>query len=119
MKIDPLTKITLSVTSEPAESTPQLVTFIYGLGISGLTDFECALTGRADENEIRLCLKPDDHPHFFEHLAPLFKPFLKTGDEIYLRITLVSTEPASSSEVVKAMASNHQCGCGCDCGCHS
>ncbi len=123
MKIAPLTRVTLSVTAEPGvlnteeESKPQLITFIYGIGISGLTDFECALTNQADENEIRLCLKTVDHPHFFEHLAPLFEPFLKNRDEIDLRIALVSAEPAGSSEVVRAMASNQHCGC--DCGCHS
>ncbi|MFO7560702.1 MAG: hypothetical protein R6X10_17870 [Desulfobacterales bacterium] len=123
MKIAPLTKVTLSVATGPGvlntaeDSKPKLITFIYGIGLSGLTDFECALANQTDENEIRLCLKPDDHPHFFEHLSPLFEPFLKNQDEIDLRITLVASEPADSTEVVKAMASNQHCGC--DCGCHS
>ena len=124
MRIDPLAKVTLSVTFETEESnrqaasTQQLISFIYGIGLSGLTDFECALTGKADEDEIRLCLMPDSYPSFFGHLLPLFEPLLQNREEHFLTITLVSTEPADSTEVVKAMASIQQCGCGCDCGCH-
>jgi len=122
MKIDPLTKVTLSVatrTTEPGtemESTHHPVTFIFGIGPSGLTDFECALTARADEDEIHIRLKPIDSRNFFEHLAPLFAPFIKTEGETLLHVALLSAEPAGSTEVVKAMASNQQCGCGC--GCH-
>jgi hypothetical protein len=124
MKINPLSKVTLSVKSDTkqsgktADSSPELVTFIYGIGLSGLTDFECSLTKHEDENEINLFLNPFRRETFFEHLTPLFEPLLQNRNEVSLHFKLVSTEPAGSTEIVKAIASIQQCGCGCDCGCH-
>lgn len=121
--IDNLKKITLSVTvgTSPQKSDiidhPQSFSFIFGLGVDGLTPFEYALSGKSIGDDIHLQLKAEELNRIFRHIIPPFKNKLVGRTEFFLTATIMAAEPADSREVIRAMADMANCGSECDCGC--
>ena len=103
----------MDITSEPADFE-----FIFGLGASGLTPFEYELANKQCNDEVILHVNPRDIPITFAHLdLPLFHQ-LPELDSIFLKIRIADVQPATSRELIRAMAKMTECGDGC-CGNHS
>ena len=94
--------------------------FIFGMGSSGLTPFEYALSDKSEGDEVTFPLKKGDLNQFFDHLYPSLGDLFEERDEIFLTAKIVSIAPAGSREIVKALAEIAEaggCGGGCGCGC--
>jgi len=108
---------TYSFTPEPVEYD-----FIYGVGSTGLTPFELALSDRYQGDVIHLSVSSGEAQQFFgtflgevtsrTHIAIL-------PAQTFFEVTVGGIVDADNSEVVKALANSlkNGCGCGGSCGC--
>ncbi len=126
--IAPLTKLTLAleVNSDSAETSPPSDTvtfnFVCGLAIEGLTAFEKEIQGMSPGDRTRLQIESHNAIPIFEHLARPLMAELPFDPPLELSIEVVSVEPVTDRELVKALAektesSGGDCGCGCSCEC--
>jgi hypothetical protein len=124
-RVAPLKRVCARVEAESAAADPSTscleVTFIYGIGSTGMPPFECLLTGKSEGDQIIFPLAKAEAEDFFGHLAPLFAGLCDRQPEVFFRIHIVRVETADARDVVKAMAEmsagGHGAGCDCGCGC--
>ena len=128
LPIAPLTKVTLELEAIPAvqEKTEPPgrfnFSFVCGLGIEGLTAFEKELQGLAPGDRKRLDIVPLPAAPYFEHLTNPFLGATPVSPPFELSIRVVSVDPVSDRELVRALAEKTEagggdCGCGCGGGC--
>lgn len=114
--VAPLQKVSLLVTAGGSPdvmdslSEPQRVSFIFGIGHSGLTPFECAMAGRRVGDMVRLPIQAGSIHEVFGHLGVLFGD-LPIGDRpLYLQIRVEALTEAGPREVIRALAEMAACG---------
>ena len=120
--VDNLKKITLTI--EAGTSTnkmditarPQSMTFVYGLGTTGLTPLEYALADKSTGDVVLVNIRPGELARTFGHLQPPFETKLDVTAEVHLRVRVDKIKPAESREIISAMAAAAECGCDCGCG---
>jgi hypothetical protein len=124
LQVEPLKRVRLAVESRAAETEPPLscfeVEFIYGIGSSGVSPFECLLAGRQAEETVSCRLTPSETDAFFDHLTTVFPPLFAGGPSIFLTIRIAAIESPPPREIVKAIAETlhrHSGSCDCGCGC--
>ncbi len=125
-QVEPLKKITVRLrvrddpqAAEAALARPEL-TFICGIGRTGITPFESLLAGCCVGDAIDVRISAAEAGSFFEHLAPFLRTAFEGRDAVDLDVRITGIEPAEGREVVKAMAevaSQVESGCDCGCGC--
>lgn len=118
--IDHLKKITLRIEAASPDvqrDTPlqtQWLTFVYGLGTSGLTPFEYALAGKTTGDVVAVSLRAAEAVSTFGHLRPLVE--MPSAADVQLKVRVEKIEPAGGREIISAMAAAAECGCDCGCG---
>ncbi len=123
--IGPLKKVSLVYTagrtpgSNDLIDTPKPLSFIFGLGVTGLTPFEFEIAGKHVGDEGVVPLHRGKESAFFGRIMPWGLNLPADIDLFYLRYKITGLLNAESREVVKAMAEASACGTGCDCGCGS
>ncbi|BBO80114.1 hypothetical protein [Desulfosarcina ovata] len=122
VRIENLMKVRLNIKTADAEhhdvvGTP--FTFIYGVGLEGITPFEKALFGKSIGDRIHMEIPATAHCETLGHLE------LPIGEQTgilaprTLEITVTDISRPADREVVKAMAGGSSCSdCGCGCGAH-
>ena len=119
LKVDPLKKITLSVTAGTKPETmdlavsPSTFAFIYGIGTDGLTPFEFQLADKATGDEIIVQINCFQITETFAHIAVPIPQIPVHLDAIYMIFKIMQITPADNREIVKAMAENSGCGGHC------
>lgn len=93
------------------------IEFVFGLGSSGLTPLEFALAEKIPGDEIHLQLRRNQIPPFFGHIRFPAIHADEDTDPIVLKVRVLEVTPASSQEVVRALAEIANCGDSC-CGHH-
>jgi hypothetical protein len=120
--VDNLKKISLSIEAGTSANRmditarPQSMTFIYGLGSTGLTPLEYVLADKSTGDVILLSIRPGELARTFGHLQPLFESELDDTAEVHLRVRIDDVIPAEGREIISAMAAAAECGCDCGCG---
>jgi len=120
--VDNLKKITLSIEAGTAANMmditarPQSMTFVYGLGSTGLTPFEYGLADKSTGDVVQISIRPGELARTFGHLQPPFETELDGPAEVHLRVRIDNITPADGREVIRAMAAAAECGCDCGCG---
>ena len=123
-QVAPLTKISLILTAGSAKDRMDLtpdplpLSFIYGIGKTGLTPFEAALANKSRGESIAFQVERARLPAFFEHIRP---PLTRWGDAdmLHFNIRIEDISAVSGREMVSAMAAMAEgCSCGCGCGGH-
>jgi hypothetical protein len=120
--VDNLKKITLTIETGTSASNrdvtaqPQSVTFVYGLGTTGLTPFEYGLADKSRGDVVQVSIRPGELARTFGHLQPLFETVLDDTAEVHLRVRIDKIIPAEGREIISAMAAAAECGCDCGCG---
>jgi len=120
--VDNLKKITLSIEAGTSASKmditarPQSMTFVYGLGTTGLTPFEYGLADKSTGDVVHVNIRPGERARTFGHLQPLFETELDETAEVHLRVHIDNIIPAEGREIISAMAAAAECGCDCGCG---
>lgn len=99
-------------------SRPLSFEFIFGLGVQGLTPFECQLEGLPMGSETSLELKREAIPLTFLNLSHYFIKLGEKQSPLFLTVKVVDIRPAESREVIRAMARQTECGNDCCCGGH-
>lgn len=120
--IGPLMRVDLELRAIPpgiAEKTVEIasLSFIHGIGISGLTPFEKALTGKTRGERLSLDVSPGQFGELFGHLACNLMEAIPVQPPWRLEVTVGAFAKAGDRELVKAMAGMGGCGGGCGCGC--
>jgi len=121
--VGPLKKISIQYTAGSApESTdligsPESVEFIFGMGVDGLTPFECQLEGKYPGDTAACLIDRSRIGETFGHLLLRMGRLPDERDEFYLNLQIEGVHDPDSREVVKALAASASCGGGCDCGC--
>jgi hypothetical protein len=119
----PLKKISIALLAgasmelKDCSSAPEQIEFIYGIGIEGLTPFECAIDGKMAGEEGVVEVHASNRNEFFGHLMGCASKFSIDADPFYLHFKIHSVSATTPREVVKAMAGDTGCGGNCDCGC--
>ena len=117
MKVDLTLRAVVPGATENTEQTAS-VTFIYGIGMSGLTPFETALSGKTRGDCLTLDVSSEQFGEFFGHLGCSLLQAIPAQPPWRLLITVDSLTRAGDRELVKAMAGMEGgCGGGCGCGC--
>jgi hypothetical protein len=104
-------------------SEPQSITFIYGIGTGGLSDFEKAVSRLKPGDSIRLDLPSDDLRGYLGPLSCLLGPqmaAIESAKPRALECKLTAIGAAEPREVVTAIAQMQKaggCASGCACGC--
>jgi len=117
-----LKKITLSIEAGTSANRmditarPQSMTFVYGLGTTGLTPIEYALADKSTEDVVLVSIRPGELARTFGHLQPPFESRLDDTVEVHLRVRIDNIIPAEGREIISAMAAAAECGCDCGCG---
>lgn len=108
----------------PAEAPPEVVrvTFVYGIGPTGLSAFEALLSGRTAGSEVGITLEAAEIAPFFESLAEELRPLWGGRPRVALTARLEEIADAAPREIVRALAEQaahgrRGCGGGCGCGC--
>jgi hypothetical protein len=120
--VDNLKKITLTIEAGTSvdrmdiTARPQSVTFVYGLGTTGLTPFEYGLADKSRGDVVQVSIRPGELARTFGHLQPLFETVLDDTAEVHLRVRIDNIIPAEGREIISAMAAAAECGCDCGCG---
>jgi hypothetical protein len=128
LSIAPLTRVTLQLEMPPVDpertnhSDQNAFSFVCGLGIEGLTAFEKELQGMSPGDRMDLHIDPLSVASYLEHLKSLFLAAAKVEPPFELSIRVVSVNPVSERELVRALAEKteaggNDCGCDCSCGC--
>jgi hypothetical protein len=121
--VDHLSKVTLELTlgTAPDGDLSSLqrgrFTFIFGIGTEGMTPFEYELLGKRPGETVCLQLQAGDFEKTFEHLQPGLLPAAADRQVFSLQARIEAVTPASSREIIRAMAARNSCSDGCDCGC--
>ena len=121
-----LKKITIHFQPDHSDGrfdTPDIsatMTFIFGIGAGGLTDFEYALIDKQVGDEVSIAFQRDQVTAYFEHLAATVRDVLPERRDYRLNITIADVQAADNREVIQAMAKLAACEseCGCGCGGH-
>jgi hypothetical protein len=117
-----LKKITLTIEAGTSANKmditarPKSMTFVYGLGTTGLSPFEYALADKSTEDVVLVRIRPGELERTFGHLQPPFDTKLDDTAEVHLRVCVTKIEPAEGREIISAMAAAAECGCDCGCG---
>ena len=120
--VDNLKKITLTIEAGTSANKmditdrPQSMTFVYGLGTTGLTPLEYALADKSTGDVVLVNIRPGELARTFGHLQPPFETKLDVTAEVHLRVRVDKIKPAESREIISAMAAAAECGCDCGCG---
>ena len=120
--VDNLKKITLTIEAGTSANKmditarPQSMTFVYGLGTTGLTPLEYALADKSTGDVVLVHIRPHELARTFGHLQPPFETKLDVMAEVHLRVRVDKIKPAESREIISAMAAAAECGCDCGCG---
>ena len=120
--VDNLKKITLTIEAGTSANKmditdrPQSMTFVYGLGTTGLTPLEYALADKSTGDVVLVDIRPGELARTFGHLQPPFETKLDVTAEVHLRVRVDKIKPAESREIISAMAAAAECGCDCGCG---
>lgn len=122
--VSPLDKVTLQVQAtprNPSDSSGPVdseISFICGIGPTGLAPFEQMLCDKSVGERFRLSLEAGTEGLLFGHLNCMLSGSNNFPAPCDLDVTITSAKVAEGSEVVKAMAQmSGGCGGGCDCGC--
>jgi hypothetical protein len=103
--------------NEKLASTESEAEFIYGIGSDGVSAFEKVLFGRKPGDQFALPVECGAECSCFGHLNLTVLHAVGMKPPYVLHVTILSVEPASDQEVIRAMAQAGGCGGGCDCGC--
>lgn len=120
-KVAPMTKVALTLEAGrmpdrmDLTSGPRPVTFVYGIGKSGLTPFEHQLSESAPGASLSFSVPKEAFEAFFEHLCPIPPPEDHDG-AVHFQVRIDGVTAASGREVIRAMA-DMAGGCSCGCGC--
>jgi hypothetical protein len=93
--------------------------FIFGVGINGLTHFECMLEGKHIGDEFVFPVGKNDVSHYFAHLYRLLPGFTLETDPVYFKVVIKGITEPTQREIVKSLAEAASCGSDCGCGCGS
>lgn len=122
--VAPLDKVTLRVQVGSGDKTAPLpsagseVSFICGIGPTGLSPFEQMLCDRPVGDRFSLPIENGTEEVLFGHLSCMMSRPDGLPTPCELDITILSAAVAESRDVVKAMAQmTGGCGGDCDCGC--
>lgn len=122
--VAPLDKVTLrieAVPRHPSESSKPVesdVSFICGIGPTGLVPFEQMLCDKSVGERFSLPIETGTEGVLFGHLNCMLSRSNGFSAPCDLDITITSATVAEGRDVVKAMAQmSGGCGDGCDCGC--
>lgn len=121
--VGPLKKVSLEITVgttpelKDLGSNPESVEFIFGIGVDGLTPFECAIEGKIEGEESAVKVQQAELNEFFGRLVGCISKFSMDADPLFINYKIRSVSDSSPREVVKAMAGGSGCGGSCDCGC--
>ncbi len=124
-RVAPLKRIHARVEAGAAAADPSPtcfeVTFIYGIGSTGMPPFERLLAGKGERDEITFRVTKAEADDFFGHLAGPFATLFDRHGEIFFHAHVDKIETPEARDVVKAMAEmaadSHGSGCDCGCGC--
>ncbi len=130
LSIAPLTRVTLQLEMPPVDpertdpSDQNTFSFVCGLGIEGLTAFEKELQGMSPGDRTNLHIDPLSMASYLEHLKSPLLAAAMVDPPFELTIRVVSVNPVSERELVRALAEKTEaggsdCGCDCSCGCGS
>jgi hypothetical protein len=117
-----LKKITLTIEAGTSANKmditarPQSMTFVYGLGTTGLSPFEYALADKSTGDVVLVSIRPGERARTFGHLQPPFATKPDDTAEVHLRVRVDKIIPAEGREIISAMAAAAECGCDCGCG---
>lgn len=89
------------------------MTFVFGVGSSGLTPFEAQLADRPSGDQLDLQLPADGLHAFFGHIFPPFNRLVEPHGTIFLHVQIDEITQAEPREVVKALAEVANCGDHC------
>jgi len=124
-RVAPLKRVHARVQAGSAAADPSPscfeVTFIYGIGSTGMAPFERLLAGKGEGEQIAFRVTKSEAEDFYGHLAPLFTALFDRRSEVFFRTHVVRIETPEPRDVVKAMAEmvagGHGGDCDCGCGC--
>jgi hypothetical protein len=119
-------KIGVNLTEAGGDLSPEAhdFSFIYGIGIDGLSDFEMAIDGLGPDDTFNLEIDQSKLKSYFGWLYPTFEtcvPESAADGVVDLKLTLIAVTTPEPKEIVTAIAElqNHGgCGSDCGCGCH-
>lgn len=124
-QISPFKKVLLATSISNMESqkdsrkTPHHMEFIFGVGMNGLTHFECMLEGKQMGCEIVFQVKNNDLMHYFAHLYRLLPGFSDDAAPVFFKVVVKDISEPTDREIVKSLAEAASCGTDCGCGCGS
>ncbi len=98
-------------------SPPAALTFIFGIGSSGLTEFEYQLVDKPVGDVVSIAFQRHQASNYFEHLSAAVLALLPDRNEFKLKATIADVQTAQDREVIKAMAKLAECDGECGCGC--
>ena len=125
-----LQRLTFKVWADPTEerkdlsSEPRDFSFIFGIGIDGLSDFEMAIDGLGLQEVINLEIEQNKLQSYFGWLYHYLHNHisLPAGEGgVTLKLELLNVSSPEPREIVTAIAelqSHGGCGSDCGCGCH-
>jgi hypothetical protein len=120
--VAPLKKLSLALSignSLASINITQPMSFIFGIGVNGLTHFEYMLAGKQIGNEVIFQFNKNDAPHQFGHLHKFLPVTLPDDGPVDLKIVITDISEPAQREIIKAMAEVAACGSDCGCGCGS
>ena len=121
--VGPLKKVSLLISAfnshEPMDNFDSSATmeFVFGVGIEGLSGFECRLSGKHIGDEIELTVERDKFSETFNHLLRFLPRLPAEGETLSLKIVIQSVSEVPHRDIVKALADATACGDHCGCGC--
>ena len=125
-----LQRLTFKVGIDPTESPGDLnsetyeLSFIYGIGTDGLSDFEMAIDGLGLDDVFTLEIDQSKLRTYFGWLYPTLEthvPVISVQGVIALDFKFITVSSPEPREIVTAIAelqSHGGCGSDCGCGCH-
>lgn len=122
--VDNLKKVTLLIEAGSSQdnmdftSAPLPYEFIFGIGSSGLTDFEYKLAGKSKGESVYLPVSRDIIPELFGHLRFPLHGLSGLPDIFHLNIKIDEVSMPQNKEIIKAMSQVTGDDCGCGCGGH-
>ncbi|WP_373501198.1 hypothetical protein [Desulfococcus sp.] len=123
-KVAPMTKVALTLEAGRSPDrmdltpAPRPLTFVYGIGKSGITPFEYELSETSPGARVSFSVAREHFDAFFEHLCP-FPPPEDPDGTVHFNVRVDQVSAPSGREVIRAMADMAAgCSCGCGCGGH-